>query len=64
MNLNAYSLVTGQANLIPAHRYIDGWGLMNEQVHIITYDVASMVEFNESVVNFEQKKWFGTTTMI
>ena len=64
VNCNAYSLVTGQADLIPARRYINKWALMNVQVHIITYDVASMVEVNEFVVNFEEKEWFGKTSIL
>ena len=37
---------------------------MNVQVHSLKYDVASMVEFKEFVVNFEQKEWFGTTSIL
>ena len=37
---------------------------MNVQVQSLTYDVASMVEIKEFVVNFEQKEWFGTTSKL
>ena len=37
---------------------------MNVQVLSLTYDMASMVEFKEFVVNFEQKEWFGTTSIL
>ena len=32
--------------------------------HSITYKVASMVEVEEFVVNFEQKELFGTTSIL
>ena len=37
---------------------------MKEQVDCITDDMASMVEFKEFVINFEQKEWFGTTSIL
>ena len=64
MNFNAYFMVAGQANLIPARTYMDDCGFMNEQVHIFTYDVGSMVEVKEFVVNFQEKEWFGTTSIL
>ena len=64
MNFNAYSLVTGQVNLIPAPRYKDERGVINVQVHSFKYNVASMVEVKEFVVNFEEKKSINTLNAI
>ena len=37
---------------------------MKEQDHSIAYDVASMVEVEESVLNFEQKESFDNTSIL